>query len=102
MTQVWLNRPEKTAWKQLLTASHEDIVPHPFTRCERPRTDCPAYRGMVRGHPRCAANDLPPWERFEDFPPEEPGVATCDTCNWPAAAESSRIEGDITGVRSDD
>ena len=28
-----------------------------------PATDCPAYRGVVRGFHRCAANDVPPWEK---------------------------------------
>lgn len=84
MTRAWRKTPEIGAWKLLLKRSRGERVPVMFKPGDVPATRCPAYQGVVRGSHRCAANDLPPWERFEDFPPLEPGVATCDDCNWPA------------------
>ena len=89
MAEVWKANPNRDAWRDLLAASAIQQEPVAFQPAEAPATDCPAYRGVIRGYHRCAANDIPPWERFEDYPLFEPGVATCDQCNWP---ESSRGE----------
>ena len=91
MVEVWKNRPDCFAWKQLLRASGQRCKPEPFSISDSPRTDCPAYRGMVRGYHRCAANDLPPWEKFEDYPPDEPGVVTCGACNWPRVVRDAFV-----------
>lgn len=91
MAEVWKNRPDYSAWKELLKASGKRATPESFSVCEHPRTDCPAYRGIIRGNHRCAANDLPPWEKFEDYSPDEPGVATCTTCNWASAVRDAFV-----------
>lgn len=83
MVHVWKADPNHTAWKCLLEKSRVDLNPVLFQPAEKPVTQCPAYRGEHRGYHRCAANDIPPWEKFEDYPPFEPGVATCNQCNWP-------------------
>jgi aminoglycoside N3'-acetyltransferase len=84
MVEVWKNRPDRSAWQQLVEASRREFSPNSFFPTEHPAMSCPAYRGTVRGHHRCAANDLPPWEQFEDYDCDEPGVATCGSCNWAA------------------
>lgn len=91
MVAAWTRRPDEAAWQRLLTASRLPITPAPFAAAESPRSDCPAYCGVIRGHHRCAANDLPPWEKFEDYPADEPGVATCDACNWQGASGRSEM-----------
>lgn len=83
MVAAWQRNPDRMAWQQLLAASKRSVRPRMFQLAIRPSTNCPAYRGVVRGYHRCAANDLPPWERFEDYSTDEPGVATCAHCNWP-------------------
>ena len=83
MVKVWNANRDLSAWERLLEASRRPRQPVPFAPTAEPRTGCPAYRGRVRDQHRCAANDLPPWEKFSDYPPDEPGVATCDQCNWP-------------------
>lgn len=85
MIEVWHGAPDRTAWQFLVAASQQDFVPIPFTPCDEPARACPAYRGELRGYHRCAANDLPPWEKHDDFPAGTPGVATCGTCNWPTS-----------------
>lgn len=82
MVRAWKRNPDTQAWQLLLEASRQERQPIQFEAAENPATDCPAYRGQARGYHRCAANDLPPWEKFEDYP-GEPGVATCGQCNWP-------------------
>lgn len=84
MARAWKTNPDRDAWQALLEESRKPRKPVSFEPCEEPVKRCPAYRGATRGYHRCAANDIPPWEKFEDFPREEPGVATCDRCNWPA------------------
>lgn len=83
MAQAWQNNPDHNAWQLLLEQSRQDQSPIMFEPAEDPATNCPAYRGLLRGYHRCAANDIPPWEKFEDYP-GDPGVATCQYCNWPA------------------
>ena len=83
MVKVWNANRDLSAWERLLEASRRPRQPVHFAPTAEPRTGCPAYRGRVRDQHRCAANDLPPWEKFSDYPPDEPGVATCDQCNWP-------------------
>lgn len=83
MAAVWQSRGDTAAWQDLLAAAKGFAgTPVPFSPSAAPLIDCPAYAGVVRGYHRCAANDIPPWERFEDVTPDEPGVATCGTCNW--------------------
>lgn len=82
MSQVWRDRPDRGAWQQLLDASGTQSNPIPFAPSEQPIASCPAYRGIIRSYHRCAANDIPPWENFADFPTDEPGVATCESCSW--------------------
>lgn len=86
MAEAWSANPDREAWRALLEASNREHEPVRFEPASQLRTDCPAYRGEVRGHPRCAANDLPPWESFDDHPLDEPGVVTCNHCNWPGQA----------------
>lgn len=83
MAQAWRRDPDHDAWREFLAASKVAVAPRMFEPAPAPAFDCPAYRGFVRGSHRCAANDLPPWERFEDHPGAEPGVATCGQCDWP-------------------
>ncbi len=83
MADAWKANPDRQAWRDLLEASTVQHEPVAFEPSEMPATQCPAYRGVIREYHRCAANDIPPWERFEDYPLFEPGVATCDQCNWP-------------------
>jgi aminoglycoside 3-N-acetyltransferase len=83
MVRVWQNQPDHEAWQLLVERSHQQEKPVFFEPTKNPVTQCPAYRGPIRGYPRCAASDIPPWEKFEDYPRLEPGVATCDQCNWP-------------------
>ena len=83
MAAVWRENPDRNAWRLLLAASHAPRDPVLFAPTDTPQTQCPAYRGVVRGYHRCAANDMPPWESFDTFPADEPGVATCQHCNWP-------------------
>lgn len=82
MLAAWETNPDGTAWKQLLEQSHQAIKPVIFEPSKEIQTTCPAYRGVIRDYHRCAANDLPPWESFEQFIADEPGVATCEHCNW--------------------
>lgn len=90
MIDVWSNRPDFDAWQSLLAASRKPILPNLFAPGGEPQRDCPAYRGFVREHHRCAANDLAPWEKFSDYPADEPGVTTCQSCNWhPAAVDAA-------------
>lgn len=89
MVSAWRARPEQSAWSELLRKSKEpEFEPVAFAPAEHPAENCPAYRGVVRGYHRCAANDLPPWEKFEDHPDLDPGVATCDHCNWPNSSST--------------
>ena len=81
MARAWRRNPDRDAWQALLEASRSPRVPVLFEPSKSPKTDCPAYAGVIRDRHRCRANDLPPDERFEQFP-GEPGVATCDHCNW--------------------
>jgi hypothetical protein len=83
MARVWKANPDMNAWQLLLEAAAQQKDPIVFEPTKNPVTICPAYRGMLRSYHRCAANDIPPWEKFEDYPPSEPGVATCEYCNWP-------------------
>jgi aminoglycoside 3-N-acetyltransferase len=83
MIRAWENNPDRGAWRRLLEESGKPREPVLFTPTKDAVERCPAYRGMKRGYPRCAANDVAPWEKFEDYPPDEPGVATCQHCNWP-------------------
>ncbi|MAE64522.1 MAG: hypothetical protein CMJ18_09660 [Phycisphaeraceae bacterium] len=82
MVEVWTASPDRDAWQRLVAASQRQPAPNRFEPATDVRTDCPAYRGVVRDHHRCAANDIPPWESFSDYPVDEPGVATCGQCNW--------------------
>jgi aminoglycoside 3-N-acetyltransferase len=85
MAEAWAAGPDGEAWRRLLAASaRQPAAPTAFAPCYAPRTDCPAYRGLVRGLHRCAANDVPPWESFDPAAPEAPGATTCGQCNWPA------------------
>jgi len=90
MVSVWESAPDREAWRNLLEESRRVRQPVVFEPAEHPAVDCPAYRGIVRDYHRCAANDIPPWEKFEDYPRLEPGVATCGQCNWPAASGRAR------------
>ena len=83
MLEVWQQDPDTAAWQRFLEASRQPVDPAMFTPATAPATNCPAYRGVARGYHRCAANDIPPWETFDQFPADEPGVATCQHCNWP-------------------
>ena len=78
----WNNNPDRNAWNYLLEESKKKASPVNFSPADKPSKKCPAYRGMLRGYHRCAANDLPAWEKSDDYP-NEPGVATCEQCNWP-------------------
>ena len=82
MAKAWRANPDHDAWQLLLEQSRKDRKPIMFEPAEQPATNCPAYRGLLRDYHRCAANDIPPWEKLEDYP-DDPGVATCDQCNWP-------------------
>lgn len=82
MIASWKTNPNREAWRMLLEASAHQPEPVLFQPAADPQVQCPAYRGKVRDYHRCAANDLPPWEKFADYPPDEPGVATCRHCNW--------------------
>jgi hypothetical protein len=90
MVQAWNHQPDIDAWKRLLDESRRPTQPVLFAAATDPMTICPAYRGVIRAHHRCAANDLPPWERFEVYPADDPGVATCQQCNWPLQHERGR------------
>lgn len=85
MLQCWQGRRDRDPWELFLQASREPVNPVLFQEASEPRTECPAYRGRIREHHRCAANDPPPWESFEQFDDwtDEPGVVTCGQCNWP-------------------
>ena len=82
MLSSWNNNPDHGAWEKLSAMSNENAKPNAFKPTDEPQKKCPAYRGLLRDYDRCQANDLPPWEKFEDYP-GDPGVATCDHCNWP-------------------
>ena len=82
MVKAWKANPDENAWQALAKRSQEHREPVLFEPTEHPQVSCPAYRGVLRDYHRCAANGLPPWEKFEDYP-REPGVATCGHCNWP-------------------
>ena len=82
MAYVWKSNPDTNAWTSLLEESGKQRDPVLFEPAENPQTKCPAYRGVIREYHRCAANNLPPWEKFEDYAQPEPGVATCQHCNW--------------------
>lgn len=90
MIGAWKANPDPEAWREFLAASKRQPEPVRFQPAPSPATQCPAYRGFVRNHHRCAANDIPPWEKFEDYPPGEPGVATCDQCNWRPPSTTTR------------
>jgi len=83
MLVVWKQDPDSQAWRQFLEASKASVEPVSFEPTGAPEARCPAYGGIARGYHRCAANDIPPWESFADFPADEPGIATCGRCNWP-------------------
>lgn len=90
MLEAWTRGADRNAWRRLLDESRKPraVIYFQPAPAEQVQTLCPAYRGVIRSHHRCAANDLPPWEKFEDHPPDEPGVATCQQCNWrPASRE---------------
>ena len=89
MLEVWQNDPDTNAWQQFLEASRRPVNPVAFIPADAPATGCPAYRGVLRGYHRCAANDIPPWESFDTFGADDPGVATCQQCNWPQLTEAS-------------
>jgi aminoglycoside 3-N-acetyltransferase len=91
MVAVWRERRDPEAWRLLAARSREPRRPAYFRPAAEPATGCPAYRGVVRGYPRCAANDLPPWEKFGEYPRDEPGVATCEDCNWPRAPHAQEV-----------
>jgi aminoglycoside N3'-acetyltransferase len=82
MAALWQEHPDRNAWQQLLAASRGQRQPVLFEPTDSPQVGCPAYCGVLRGYHRCAANDLPPWEGFDQFPADDPGVATCKQCNW--------------------
>ena len=82
MGEVWRRDADQDAWQQLLESSRRPREPVLFQPVATVHTDCPAYRGVVRSHHRCAANDIPPWESFDEYSFDEPGVATCGQCNW--------------------
>jgi aminoglycoside 3-N-acetyltransferase len=83
MSRAWRANPDAEAWRSLLERSRQAITPNLFEPAEHPAKSCPAYAGLQRGSHRCVANALPPWEKFEEYPSLEPGVATCGQCNWP-------------------
>lgn len=83
MVRTWQSDPSPNAWERLLAQSERDIQPPVFEPCAEPRTDCPAHRGFLGNYHRCAANDPPPWEKFDGYPPRNLGVATCRQCSWP-------------------
>ena len=85
MVRSWKADADEEAWQALLEKSREPREPVDFQVAENPATECPAYLCVVRDYHRCAANDVPPWEKFEDSSMFEPGVATCGQCNWPKA-----------------
>lgn len=89
MVRAWKANPDKDAWKLMREQMNVPREPELFHVAPEPVMDCPAYRGFVRDYHRCACNDIPPWEKFTDYPRFEPGVVTCDRCNWPSAASSS-------------
>ena len=82
MLMAWRENPDETAWEQLLEISRQPVEPVLFEPSTEIETSCPAYRGVIRNYHRCAANDIPPWENFEDYSSDEPGVATCECCSW--------------------
>jgi len=82
MIAAWKSNSDTNAWQELLAASGGSHKPVYFEPTEVPEKNCPAYQGVIRDYHRCVANDLPSWEKFEDFPRGEPGVATCQHCNW--------------------
>ncbi len=82
MICAWRTNPDGNTWKRLLEESRLEQTPVLFHPAEKPVTHCPAYQGVSRGHHRCKANDIPPWEKFEDYTAFEPGVVTCAQCNW--------------------
>jgi len=82
MLEAWRRNPDETAWQQLSKGSRNLVEPVLFEPSPTIQSECPAYRGVIRDYHRCAANDIPPWETFEDYPQDEPGVATCEHCNW--------------------
>ena len=83
MVRAWQKNQNLDAWQELLEQSQKPRLPITFEPSKTVAMNCPAYRGVIRDYHRCAANDIPPWEKFEDYPRFEPGVATCDHCNWP-------------------
>jgi hypothetical protein len=89
MVDVWLHDANAHAWRRLDAAARQPREPVRFEPAAEPAVSCPAYRGEARGHHRCAANDLPPWEKFDDYARFEPGVATCGQCNWPRVNQLS-------------
>ena len=86
MVRAWKAQDASGSWAALLEESRKAREPVVFAPAKEPATACPAYRGLARGYHRCAANDLPPWERFDDYPGQA-GVATCRQCNWPSNEE---------------
>jgi hypothetical protein len=88
MVRAWQTNPDPNAWQMLVERSSTQADPVLFEPTQEPARDCPAYRGLSRGHHRCAANDLPPTEIFTDYPRDEPGAATCAQCNWPGENRS--------------
>ena len=90
MLAVWRRNPDVEAWRRFLEESKKTVEPVMFEPAAKPETQCPAYRGVIRGYHRCAANDIPPWEGFDQHPRFEPGVATCGQCNWPQLYGSAK------------
>ena len=83
MLGAWKSDADHDARLCFLEASRASVDPVAFAPAAKPETSCPAYRGVARGYHRCAANDIPAWETFQQFSGDEPGVATCGRCNWP-------------------
>ena len=90
MVRAWNVKDSSGAWEALMDESRKPREPVLFEPTTEPAVACPAYRGEARGYHRCGANDLPPWERFQDYPTGEPGVATCGQCDWPEKQEGRR------------
>lgn len=82
MTRAWRQKGDRSAWRLLVAASRNPRDPVLYEPTKEPRTNCPAYAGVIGGRHRCHANDLGPDEKVEDHPQGAPGVATCGQCGW--------------------
>lgn len=91
MIEVWKKNSNREAWQKLLETSKRTVRPELLRLAVEPRTDCPAYGGIVRGYHRCAANDIPPWESFDEHGFQAAGVATCEHCNWKAPRHPEEV-----------